>query len=290
MGHRSREIQIATDSPQVGGASWFKRASKWPRDRFLPGGKGGSENVANLRKLKAYHWMVKNASRFGFYPYEAEPWHWEYNPPANVQSEVYGETEWEEEFESETAGKRCKKDRCDPEYLRWVQQSLNKVLRLRLTEDGKPGAKTRSAIRSFQQKNGLQPDASMGERTEQLLAKASGTQPPRLKDLPCEVIPRTKLIELINKHRGDLPLHFLLGWIKVESGGRIDSITNLCERGFFQIHPEESQERGWKHEPISYDPDYSVERGIRLVREMVARTEKLERKYGFTRSSDAFWD
>jgi LAS superfamily LD-carboxypeptidase LdcB len=27
--------------------------------------------------------LVSNAESFGFYPYEAEPWHWEYNPPQN---------------------------------------------------------------------------------------------------------------------------------------------------------------------------------------------------------------
>ena len=50
---------------------------------FFLGDKNASGNVANLRKLRAYHWMLKNARRFGFYPYEAEPWHWEYNPPAS---------------------------------------------------------------------------------------------------------------------------------------------------------------------------------------------------------------
>jgi len=28
----------------------------------------------------AYKWLVKNADRFGFYPYFYEPWHWEYVP------------------------------------------------------------------------------------------------------------------------------------------------------------------------------------------------------------------
>lgn len=28
----------------------------------------------------AYKWLVKNAARFGFYPYFYEPWHWEYVP------------------------------------------------------------------------------------------------------------------------------------------------------------------------------------------------------------------
>ncbi len=43
--------------------------------------RNGSENVTKLRRQPAYQWLVKNASRFGFYPYSAEPWHWEYNPP-----------------------------------------------------------------------------------------------------------------------------------------------------------------------------------------------------------------
>jgi LAS superfamily LD-carboxypeptidase LdcB len=28
----------------------------------------------------AYKWLVKNAEKFGFYPYYYEPWHWEYKP------------------------------------------------------------------------------------------------------------------------------------------------------------------------------------------------------------------
>jgi D-alanyl-D-alanine carboxypeptidase len=41
----------------------------------------GSKQVEALRETRAYKWLVKNASKFGFYPYKAEPWHWEYNPP-----------------------------------------------------------------------------------------------------------------------------------------------------------------------------------------------------------------
>jgi hypothetical protein len=50
-------------------------------DMFV-GGQNSSSNVDNLRRMPAYHWLVANAACFGFYPYEAEPWHWEYNPPA----------------------------------------------------------------------------------------------------------------------------------------------------------------------------------------------------------------
>jgi len=41
-----------------------------------------SGNAARQRETDAYKWMVNNAKNFGFYPYEKEPWHWEYNPPA----------------------------------------------------------------------------------------------------------------------------------------------------------------------------------------------------------------
>jgi LAS superfamily LD-carboxypeptidase LdcB len=40
-----------------------------------------SEYVDVMRETPVYRWVVANAERFGFYPYDVEPWHWEYNPP-----------------------------------------------------------------------------------------------------------------------------------------------------------------------------------------------------------------
>jgi LAS superfamily LD-carboxypeptidase LdcB len=40
-----------------------------------------SENVTWQRGTTAWLWLRENASAFGFFPYEAEPWHWEFNPP-----------------------------------------------------------------------------------------------------------------------------------------------------------------------------------------------------------------
>jgi LAS superfamily LD-carboxypeptidase LdcB len=40
-----------------------------------------SEYVERMRDTPAYRWLVAHAERFGFYPYDHEPWHWEYNPP-----------------------------------------------------------------------------------------------------------------------------------------------------------------------------------------------------------------
>jgi len=36
------------------------------------------QNRAIQVNTKVYQWLVKNAERFGFYPYFYEPWHWEY--------------------------------------------------------------------------------------------------------------------------------------------------------------------------------------------------------------------
>lgn len=45
------------------------------------GARNDSANIPALRATPAYRWLVCNAARFGFTPYAAEPWHWEYNPP-----------------------------------------------------------------------------------------------------------------------------------------------------------------------------------------------------------------
>ncbi len=59
---------------------------------FYLGGRNTSSNVAILRQLPAHLWLAANAERFGFYPYQAEPWHWEYNPPAAGAAAVTPDT------------------------------------------------------------------------------------------------------------------------------------------------------------------------------------------------------
>jgi LAS superfamily LD-carboxypeptidase LdcB len=43
-------------------------------------------NRAVQVQTAAYKWLVKNAARFGFYPYYYEPWHWEYVPQNSLNS------------------------------------------------------------------------------------------------------------------------------------------------------------------------------------------------------------
>lgn len=76
------------------------------------------------------------------------------------------ELEWEGEI-----------NRRSGEYIRWVQESLNKILGLRLVVDGIMGAQTRSGIRSFQRRQSLVADGSVGTQTERALI-AAGANPP----------------------------------------------------------------------------------------------------------------
>ncbi len=68
--------------------------------------------------------------------------------------------------------------RKSPDYIRWVQRSLNQILGLRLTEDGIMGSQTRSAIRSFQQQKRLRVDGIVGPQTEAALIAAGASPPP----------------------------------------------------------------------------------------------------------------
>jgi len=39
------------------------------------------QNVVDMRQSPVHKWMFIHGARFGFYPYQVEPWHFEYNPP-----------------------------------------------------------------------------------------------------------------------------------------------------------------------------------------------------------------
>lgn len=69
-------------------------------------------------------------------------------------------------------------NRSSSDYVRWVQESLNRILGLQLAVDGDAGVKTRSAIRSFQTQRGLVADGLVGSKTEAaLLAAGAGPAP-----------------------------------------------------------------------------------------------------------------
>lgn len=81
-------------------------------------------------------------------------------------------------FAGPTAGPTGTVNRQSKAYISWVQQSLNKIMGLKLAVDGRVGAQTRSAVRAFQTKAGLTVDGKVGANTEKALIRAGATQPP----------------------------------------------------------------------------------------------------------------
>ena len=92
---------------------------------------------------------------------------------------------------------------------------------------------------------------------------------------------------MLDQHRGDIPLVFLLGWIATESGGFVDVVTHLDERGFFQIMKSESAMLRLDHPRLSTDPEYSMRSGIQLVRFYAGVVRK--RYPEFTPGTELFW-
>lgn len=83
-----------------------------------------------------------------------------------------------ERFDAELADEwEGEVNRNSPTYIRWVQNSLNRILGLGLVVDGVAGPQTRSAIRSFQQRMGLVADGVVGPKTEAALITAGAPRP-----------------------------------------------------------------------------------------------------------------
>jgi peptidoglycan hydrolase-like protein with peptidoglycan-binding domain len=93
--------------------------------------------------------------------------HVRFFPPGKVRER---ETDNEE-------GQR-KIDRRSPAYVRWVQESLNRVAGVGLAVDGRVGPRTRAAVQTFQSGHGLAADGVVGPRTEVALVAAGAPRPP----------------------------------------------------------------------------------------------------------------
>ena len=80
-----------------------------------------------------------------------------------------------------------------------------------------------------------------------------------------------QLIDELDKHRGDIPREFLLGWMAVESDGKVGVVTSRPERGYFQIDwpgGEAREQLGLteaQFRKLSTDRAFSIEKGVELV-------------------------
>ncbi len=90
---RSREYQakLRAASPQSGRAGLAVNSPHFTGcalDLYVGGEPTITKDYNRAEQVKspAYQWLVKNAARFGFYPYFYEPWHWEYAPQNSFQT------------------------------------------------------------------------------------------------------------------------------------------------------------------------------------------------------------
>jgi phosphatidylserine/phosphatidylglycerophosphate/cardiolipin synthase-like enzyme/peptidoglycan hydrolase-like protein with peptidoglycan-binding domain len=90
-----------------------------------------------------------------------------------IQSEMF---EFEP-FDSRTANAQF--EASTPVDVRWVQNSLNRILGMRLPIDGVAGPATRSATRAFQKKQGLKADGVAGPATTAAMIAAGAPSPPK---------------------------------------------------------------------------------------------------------------
>jgi lysozyme family protein len=62
----------------------------------------------------------------------------------------------------------------DTYSIRWLQESLNKLINAGLTVDGKYGQSTQDAVKKFQRANGLVEDGWAGVQTQAKIVEALG--------------------------------------------------------------------------------------------------------------------
>lgn len=71
-------------------------------------------------------------------------------------------------------------NRSSRDYIRWIQNALNRVIGLRLTVDGRMGPHTQSAIKRFQQRHRLDANGKIDAKTEAALINESAN--PKKRD------------------------------------------------------------------------------------------------------------
>lgn len=169
------------------------------------------------------------------------------------------------------------------------------------------------AVHDWQQKNGFAGnwvDGKFGPATMGKVAKLDPTiaknydayapwKTKHMNEKPySRVTSLTSEVDRIRHEMGatDIPLNMLMGWIQVESGGKLSSrgLESLDERGLFQVSRDEAQAIGEDHDKIGSDQDSSIRAGIKLARYHADRIDQILAKHPgmsgvFTKGSELYW-
>lgn len=97
----------------------------------------------------------------------------------------------------------------------------------------------------------------------------------------------------------NIPINMLMGWIQVESGGKIDDDITAPggpgrEAGLFQISEEEAKQLGIDQDRLLVDKDYAITKGItdalwhaRSIDQLLSKYPNMQKV--FQKDSDMYW-
>ena len=136
----------------------------------------------------------------------------DYYPELETEEQFLGAF-WDQITGTPTGALKGQVARKSMPYAKWVQQSLNKVMGLRLAVDGDIGRMTKSAIRDFQRRAGLTVDGIVGANTERALIAAGAGQPPQVSSSPSPARPTAGV-------KTPVPASSSLGTLTVSAPGR----------------------------------------------------------------------
>ncbi len=71
---------VAEYSPHILGLA-FDLQMSYGKQHFSEIDTSDMQNVVNMRTSPVHKWIFLHGAKYGWYPFQNEPWHWEYNPP-----------------------------------------------------------------------------------------------------------------------------------------------------------------------------------------------------------------
>lgn len=199
------------------------------------------------------------------------------------------------------------------QYFKPYEQYIKSILNT--TADWK-SPEFAQAVFDWQQKNGFTDkwvDGKLGPitiakmtKTDSGLANAYDPYMPwKLKHIDEKpyrrVVALKDEVERIRNEMGatNIPLQLLMGWIQVESGGKVSDLTTAAkqlgwEAGLFQASRDEAYTLGLDKDKLLTDQDYSIRAGIKLAQHHAQNVDRILAKHPeaqnmFPKDSEMYW-